>query len=124
MIFQLSTNSKSVSSVSCFFQAPFSDAYLTTVPAKKRRLAAGRKPADGSTVQDNIQRTLADAVKVTGVKPSTSMQDVVGSAAANARLEEGLAENVRTSIKRRLEQDKDFKAEKYPNCKDFLDENK
>lgn len=105
-------------------QAPFSDAYLTTVPAKKRRLAAGRKPADGSTVQDNIQRTLADAVKVTGVKPSTSMQDVVGSAAANARLEEGLAENVRTSIKRRLEQDKDFKAEKYPNCKDFLDENK
>jgi len=105
-------------------QAPFSDAYLTTVPAKKRRLAANRK-ADGS-VRDTLQRTLSDAMKVTGVRPTTTQQEVVQSALGNARLEEGLAETARTSIKRRLEQEakSDYKPDKFPNCKEFMDRNK
>ena len=67
----------------------FSDAYLTTVPAKKRRLADARKPVEGST-GDNVQRALADAIKVTGVKPSTSQQAAAHSLARNTNVEKTL----------------------------------
>ena len=67
----------------------FSDAYLTTVPAKKRRLADARKPVEGST-GDNVQRALADAIKVTGVKPSTSHQEAAQSLARNTNVEKTL----------------------------------
>lgn len=103
-------------------QAPFSDAYLTTQPAKKRRIAASRKP-DGS-VQDNMQRTLGDAIKVTGVRPKSTSGEVAQSALDNGQVQQSLAEGARTSIKRRLEQDKDFDPEKFPNCKEFIDRNK
>jgi len=101
-------------------QAPFSDAYLTTVPAKKRRLADARKPVEGST-GDNVQRALADAIKVTGVKPSTSQQAAAHSLARNTNVEKTLEDESRASVKRRLRQDKDFQPEKFPNCKKFMD---
>ena len=63
--------------------------YLTTVPAKKRRLADARKPVEGST-GDNVQRALADAIKVTGVKPSTSQQAAAHSLARNTNVEKTL----------------------------------
>ena len=73
-----------------------------------------------------MQRTLSDAIKVTGVRPkqSSSVREVAQSALDNGRVEQSLAEGARTSIKRRLEQDKDFDPEKFPNCKEFIDRNK
>jgi len=101
-------------------QAPFSDAYLTTVPAKKRRLAASRKPVDG-TVRQAIEASLGDAIRITGVQPKTSKEEAAKSASANAKVEKSLEENARGSIKRRLEQDKDFDPQRFPNCNEFLD---
>ena len=103
-------------------QAPFSDAYLTTVPAKKRRLASCRK-AEGS-VKDTIETSMKDALLLTRVQPKTSKDEVAKGASSNAKVEKTLTDAARNSMKRRLEQDKDFTPDKFPNCKEFLDKSK
>jgi len=103
-------------------QAPLSDAYLTTVPAKKRRLVASRKHS--GSVKEAVETTLSEAVRITGVQPKTSREEAAKSAADNPNVERTLADSSRNAIKRRLEEDADFEPEKFPNCDQFLDKRK
>ena len=103
-------------------QAPFSDAYLSTQPAKKRRLAEARKPE--GTIEKVISDTLKDAIKVSGVQPKPSTSPG-GSAVALEVAKDGCVQtavknDTRGAIKRRLQQDPDFKPENFPNSQDFV----
>ena len=107
-------------------QAPFSDAYLSTQPAKKRRLAEARKPE--GTIEKVISDTLKDAIKVSGVQPKPSTSPQVAPGGSTVALEVSKDEGVQTAvkndtrgaIKRRLQHDPDFKPKNFPNSQDFV----
>merc|ERR1712113_1059994 len=109
--------------------APYSDAYLSTQPAKKRRLAEAKKP-EGS-IEKVISDTLKDAIRVSGVKPKSAPNAPGGNdAAANSRVagevsldggvQAAIKNDTRGTIKRRLQQDPDFKPERFPDSQDFV----
>ena len=52
-------------------QRPFSDAYLTTQAAKRRRLASNSKPS--GTVSEVISDVITDAIRNTGIQPLSSV---------------------------------------------------
>ena len=108
--------------------APYSDAYLSTQPAKKRRLAEAKKP-EGS-IEKVISETLKDAIKVSGVHPKASQSGTsTGGIAGNSTIAVEVAKDggiqaavksdTRGAIKRRLQRDPDFKPERFPDSQDF-----
>lgn len=104
--------------------APFSDAYLSTQPPKKRRLAANKKP-DG-TIEKVISDTLKKAITVTGVQPKVSTNNTTSgnsNIAVEAARDVGLQAAIKTeshrAITRRIQQDPDFDEEKFRSSNDF-----
>ena len=109
---------------------PYSDAYLSTQPAKKRRLAEAKKP-EGS-IEKVISDTLKDAIRVSGVQPKSAQPTQPGGhdAAANSSIasevsldggvQASIKNDTRGTIKRRLQQDPDFKPERFPDSQDFV----
>ena len=122
-------------------QAPFSDAYISTQPAKKRRLASEGKP-EGS-IEKVIKDTLKDAIRASGVQPIGSnnqqhpvmmnnstavspgsgavavIEQLLQDAASDVGVQDAVKNDTRTAIKRRLQQDPDFKPQNFPNSQDF-----
>ena len=104
-------------------QGPFSDAYLTTQPAKRRKLAAAQKP-EGS-VEEVIAETIEDAVQTSGVRPmlgatgAATLSDMSRAVARDANLQQGVEGEAMSALKRRIKADPDVKDEKHPNAKAF-----
>jgi len=109
--------------------APYSDAYLSTQPAKKRRLAEARKP-EGS-IEKVISDTLKDAIKVSGVQPKNASSgasagssnvgnsNIAAEVAKDTSVQAAIKNDARGTIKRRLQQDPDFTPERFPDSQDF-----
>ena len=107
--------------------APYSDAYLSTQPAKKRRLAEANKP-EGS-IEKVISDTLKDAIRVTGVQPKSAQpggndaatnSSIAGEVSVDGGVQAAIKNDTRGTIKRRLQQDPDFKPERFPDSQDFV----
>ena len=98
-------------------QRPFSDAYLTTQSAKRRRLSSKHKPS--GAVGEVISDVISDAINATGIQPLTSVNDVMKDTSSQPNVQQSLKNNAREEINRRINQDPDFDAKKYPNSKDF-----
>ena len=100
-------------------QAPFSDAYLTTQPSKRRRIISADKP-EGS-VERVISETLQDAISASGVEPTTSVEQAMRDATSSVGLVESVKSETRKVAKNRLDRDPDFKqiGESFPNSKTF-----
>ena len=105
-------------------QGPFSDAYLTTQPAKRRKLAASQKP-EGS-MEQVIAETIQDAVQSSGVRPmlgatgAATLSDMSREVARDVNLQLGVEREAVSALKRRIKSDPDIKDEKHPNVKDFV----
>lgn len=101
-------------------QRPFSDAYLGMMSSKRRKVMSnGRLQAVVDTANilpDTIRRAVASA----GVQPTTSVneltQDVAGNAALNSVFEQHLCK----AICKRLNEDKDYRPEKFPNAENVF----
>ena len=110
--------------------APYSDAYLSTQPAKKRRLAEAKKP-EGS-IEKVISDTLKDAIRVSGVQPKSAQPNapgghdnaanssIAGEVSLDGGVQAAIKNDTRGTIKRRLQQDPDFKPERFPDSHDFV----
>lgn len=86
-----------------------SDAYLCGMPLKRRKIASQHKPH--GSVQQVVQDTLRQSMRGAGV--NCLVTDSVSGEAAN-QLGESFADHVRSSLRDRLDQNKDFKPEKFP----------
>ncbi|XP_068228771.1 large proline-rich protein BAG6-like isoform X2 [Palaemon carinicauda] len=86
-----------------------SDAYLCGMPLKRRKIASQHKPH--GSVQQVVQDTLRQSMRGAGV--NCLVMDSVAGEAAN-QLGESFADHVRDSLRERLDQNKDFKPEKFP----------
>ncbi len=102
--------------------AAYSDAYLSTQPAKRRKLAAEGKPS-GSASQV-VRESLKEAIVASGVQSTSSAEDIAAEATAASSVAEAVAGEVRQKVRRRLHKDPDFAEEKFPDSAAFLkDEN-
>ncbi|KAK7074122.1 hypothetical protein SK128_012406 [Halocaridina rubra] len=90
-------------------ETALSDAYLCGMPLKRRKIASQHKPH--GSVQQVVQDTLRQSMRGAGV--NCLVMDSVAGEAAN-QLGESFASHVRSSLRDRLDKNKDFKPEKFP----------
>lgn len=98
-------------------QRPFSDAYISTQSAKRRRIASRSKP-EGNAEQF-IADTLTTAIRSSGVTPVNPVEDVIRETSQQASVQESLRHNFRTNVSRRINNDPDYEPKKFPFSKDF-----
>lgn len=104
-------------------QSPFSNAYLTTQPAKRRKLASAGKPE--GPVERVIAEALSDAIEEAGVAPAAGRQavdSVADQVARNPALQEAVREESEAAMARRASKDEDFNARKdrFPRTRQFV----
>ncbi|XP_070531807.1 large proline-rich protein BAG6-like isoform X3 [Ptychodera flava] len=103
-------------------QAPLSDAYLSGMPPKRRRLMTQRRPYGGvDTVLPNV---LQRAVETASVQPITSREELAAELRGNTELHSAYEQQIRNSIQRRLRQDPNYNKQKYPNTETYFNQDK
>ena len=98
-------------------QRPFSDAYISTQTAKRRRIASKAKPE--GNVEQFIADTLDTSIRTSDVQPVNPVEEVIQETSSQVGLQESLRQNFQTNISRRINSDADFQPEKFPNSRDF-----
>uniref|UniRef100_A0A4W5Q0K5 BCL2-associated athanogene 6 n=1 Tax=Hucho hucho TaxID=62062 RepID=A0A4W5Q0K5_9TELE len=89
-------------------QPPLSDAYLHGMPAKRRKVSCGAGP------QLSLSEAVSRAARAAGVIPVTSPDSLQGEL-KEPELQEAYQEQVRSDIKERVRDDKDFSSQCFPN---------
>ena len=77
--------------------APYSDAYLSGQPSKRRKLNAESKPPRGE-VGRLLQQSLQEAVDQTGLQPAEGAAAVAEQVAANSAVQDSVEQMVRDTI--------------------------
>uniref|UniRef100_A0A670HXJ5 BCL2-associated athanogene 6 n=1 Tax=Podarcis muralis TaxID=64176 RepID=A0A670HXJ5_PODMU len=90
-------------------QPPLSDAYLSGMPAKRRKTMQGDGP------QLLLSEAVNKAAKVAGVKPLTSAESLSRDLAEPA-LQEGYRQQLKSDLQKRLQADPSFTPQRFPNA--------
>ncbi|KAF7236105.1 Large proline-rich protein BAG6 [Varanus komodoensis] len=90
-------------------QPPLSDAYLSGMPAKRRKTMQGDGP------QLLLSEAVSKAAKVAGVKPLTSTESLSRDLADPA-LQEGYRQQLKSDLQKRLQADPSFTPQRFPNA--------
>jgi hypothetical protein len=104
--------------------SPFSDAYLSTQPAKRRKIAAEEKPE--GDLEKVISETLQEAIASTGIQPASGVVAAALAASGSERVREAVKGEVVGAVKRRLDKDQEYKTHesRFPNSKSFASKKK
>ncbi|XP_004524578.1 GATA zinc finger domain-containing protein 14 isoform X2 [Ceratitis capitata] len=115
-------------------QAPFSDAYISGMSSKRKKMIQNNKPP--TDVSSLIARSVRKAIQTVG--PRTPAAATAGAATASTsaaaltaeEITEAIAndtavqasctETVRVNVRERLKKDSDYKAEKFPHTAKFV----
>ncbi|XP_041933610.1 large proline-rich protein BAG6 isoform X1 [Alosa sapidissima] len=89
-------------------QPPLSDAYLHGMPAKRRKTAQGDGPH--LTLSEAVSR----AARAAGVRPATTPESLQGELEA-PELQQAYSEQVKSDVKKRLNDDPDYNSQRFPN---------
>ncbi|XP_065067921.1 large proline-rich protein bag6-like [Rhopilema esculentum] len=95
-------------------QRPFSDAYCSGLPAKRRKAV---KPDEDSQIDFNV--ALQNSIKSAKVEPKTSLSDL-SKDLDSEELRASFQETLRKDTRKRLEKDPDYKPEKFPNSDEYF----
>lgn len=90
-------------------QPPLSDAYLSGMPAKRRKTMQGDGP------QLLLSEAVNKAAKVAGVKPLTSAESLNRDLAEPA-LQESYQRQLKSDLQKRLQADPSFTPQRFPNA--------
>ncbi|XP_037819756.1 LOW QUALITY PROTEIN: large proline-rich protein BAG6 [Lucilia sericata] len=105
-------------------QPPFSDAYISGMSSKRRKLVQNSKPPTeiGAIIADSVRK----AIQNPGLGTSTSAnqshtpEDVARAIASDAAVQSSCIDAVRTNVRERLKKDPDFEADKFPKSNKFI----
>jgi len=103
-------------------ESPYSDAYISGQPRKRRRLNEEQKPHGRSA--DIISESLKEAVESTGITPVGGLENLLCSGGGSAGVNSALQDLTSASIQERVEKDADFSPEKFPETQTFLKKHK
>lgn len=103
------------------FQSPqgsYSDAYISGMSSKRRKLITNSKPnADiPSLVNDGIR----NAAQTTSGINTSNLDDVSTSIASDIAVQSSYREAIITSVQERLNTDTDYSPERFPNIKKYF----
>ncbi|XP_053159566.1 large proline-rich protein BAG6 isoform X2 [Hemicordylus capensis] len=90
-------------------QPPLSDAYLSGMPAKRRKTMQGDGP------QLLLSEAVSKAARVAGVKPLTSAESLNRDLAEPA-LQESYRQQLKSDLQKRLQADPSFTPQRFPNA--------
>ncbi|XP_067319409.1 large proline-rich protein BAG6 isoform X2 [Anolis sagrei] len=90
-------------------QPPLSDAYLSGMPAKRRKTMQGDGP------QLLLSEAVNKAAKAAGVKPLTSTESLSRDL-AEPSLQEGYRQQLKSDLQKRLQADPSFTPQRFPNA--------
>ncbi|KAJ8968598.1 hypothetical protein NQ317_004414 [Molorchus minor] len=99
-------------------QGPFSDAYLSGMPSKRRKIVNSAKP-QGSLPQV-ITESVRQAVTATGLATAAPLEAVAQAAGASAEIQGAYRSLLRTSVQASLRDNEDFTPERFPNAANYF----
>lgn len=99
-------------------QGPFSDAYLSGMPSKRRKLVNSAKP-QGSLSQV-ISDSVRQAVSATGLAHVAPLETVVQAAGASTDIQQAYRSLLRSTVQNSLRENEDFSAERFPNASNYF----
>ncbi|KAJ8301003.1 hypothetical protein KUTeg_022522 [Tegillarca granosa] len=105
-------------------QAPLSDAYLQGMPAKRRKIMTQDRPMNLSNTADVIPDSIRRAVAAAGVEPISSMENLTNEVTENSELQSAFEDQISSTLSERLENDNDYRPERFPNSAEYFKQNK
>lgn len=122
-------------------QGPYSDAYISGMSSKRRKLIAETKPPSNveSLIADGVRQAFHGAAinpaslgQLNGVStspgangaasaPPSSLEELASTVADDAALQSSYCETMRASIRERLAKDADYDAKRFPNCSKYFE---
>ncbi|XP_076353017.1 large proline-rich protein BAG6 isoform X2 [Tachypleus tridentatus] len=103
--------------------APFSDAYLSGMPSKRRKMMGKNGHQNLLTpVQTILPNALQRAISAAGVRPLTSLDRITQDATQDERLHAAYREQLKCDIEERLENDLDYNPSRFPNANKYFKE--
>ncbi|XP_043939196.1 large proline-rich protein BAG6 isoform X2 [Protopterus annectens] len=97
-------------------QGPFSDAYLNGMPAKRRK----KMQSDG--LQLSLTEAVNKAARTVGVKPVTSAEGL-NSDLERPVVQETYRQQVKLDIQKKIKEDPDYSAQRFPNTHRVFEQN-
>ncbi|KAJ8919800.1 hypothetical protein NQ315_006329 [Exocentrus adspersus] len=102
-------------------QGPFSDAYLSGMPSKRRKIVASGKP-QGSLPQV-ITESVRQAVTATGLSSVAPLETVAQAAGASTEIQAAYRSLLRSNVQANLRDNEDFTPERFPNAAHYFNSN-
>lgn len=99
-------------------QGPFSDAYLSGMPSKRRKIVTSSKP-QGSLPQV-ITESVRQAVTATGLSTVAPLETVAQAAGASLEIQSAYRSLLRTNVQANLRDNEDFTPERFPNAANYF----
>merc|ERR1719348_2970702 len=100
---------------------PYSDAYLSGQPSKRRKLNADSKPQ--GDVARLLQQSLSEAIDQTGLQPAAGVAAVGEQVAANSAVQDSVEQMIRDTIQDRSGDRENFSRERFPATNKFIKKN-
>ncbi|GFU04198.1 large proline-rich protein BAG6 [Trichonephila clavipes] len=100
-------------------QAPFSNAYLSGMPSKRRRIMNGN-PTLLAPSKGALPEMLLQAISSAKVKPLTDMESLKNEAMTDVTLQSSFHKHMKNSIQERLQSDLDYCSERFPNSEKYF----
>ncbi|XP_053380181.1 large proline-rich protein BAG6-like [Mercenaria mercenaria] len=101
-------------------QRPHSDVYLQGMPPKRRRLMTQDRPGDLSNTAEALPESIRRAVAAAAVEPVSSLENLSSEVTNDTELQQAFESNISSSLSQRLNTDKDFKPERFPNTEEYF----
>jgi len=101
---------------------PYSDAYLSGQPSKRRKLNADSKPH--GDVSRMLQQSLHEAIDQTGLQPAVGAAAVAEQVSANSAVQDTVETMLRDTIQNRSEDRENYSHDKFPAINKFVKKNK
>ncbi|XP_063235178.1 large proline-rich protein BAG6 isoform X2 [Bacillus rossius redtenbacheri] len=99
-------------------QPPFSDAYLSGMPSKRRKVVTSAKPQ--GNLNQAITDTVRSAIETAGVGPGPLREVASQAAGSDPAIQAAYADRVRSLVQDRLAASPDFSSDRFPNTAKYF----
>ncbi|XP_060519492.1 large proline-rich protein bag6 isoform X2 [Cylas formicarius] len=99
-------------------QPPFSDAYLSGMPSKRRKLISSSKPS--GNLSEVITESVRQAVTTTGLTTVAPLETVAVAAGTSTDIQNAYRTLLRNSVQANLRDNEDFTPERFPNASNYF----
>ena len=87
------------------------------------QLMTQNRPGDISNSSEALSASLRRAVATAAVEPISSLDNMTNEVSDNTELQEAFQEEVTSTVTQRLDNDTDYKSDKFPNTEDYYKKN-